>query len=398
MGILKNQVPSLRTVRQIVKNFDRMICDNSFQRDFVWNLDKQREYIKTVISGAASSAIILADLPSCLEASNQGRGTDYGRERLKAQTKKGYTESKIDGHQRTTTLYSFFNNEFTISGIFVDIDGISHAVDNQYYCDLERSLQDTFLYSHVVVTVIYGFTFQEIIKQFVDIQKGDHLTPAEIRWAAMTPYNTHIVKLRRHLFTPAYEKVDAIAKKINRKLDVEVFDQTMLQLMSSTQDTSTGQSNLDAWYAYGDGRSKLDYVPEYDESEIDNAWKIFNEVIKPILINNKVDYTSVAVRTYWATVTAAKYLYSNGYEISDYSETYSLIKSVNNKLFQDSKQDQAADTKMQDNPPDSNYYWYWCGVPHNKTHRSRKNQAFIKEFVGRLSGTTCVTQRKSLAA
>ena len=54
----KRQVPQLRSVREIVKNFNRMICDNSFQRDFVWNLDNQREYISTVIAGGASSAIM----------------------------------------------------------------------------------------------------------------------------------------------------------------------------------------------------------------------------------------------------------------------------------------------------------------------------------------------------
>lgn len=398
----KRQVPQLRSVREIVKNFNRMICDNSFQRDFVWNLDKQREYISTVIAGGASSAIILADIPSCLTASEH-RGSQYGIQRLKGQHEEGYVESKIDGHQRTTTLHRFCNNEFTISGNFIDVDGITHTIKNQYFRDLPNSLRDTFLYSNVVVTVISGFSFNEIIKQFVDIQKGDHLTHAEIRWASMTPYNPW-VKKRRETYKAALEKVEVFAKKSHRKLDVEVFDQTILQLMPSTKQSSTFQSNLDAWYAYGEGRGEMKYVEQYKTSELDRAWNIFQKLISPILVKNKIDYGKVAVRTYWAIVAASEYLWDNGYEVSDYSDMYNLIKQVNNDLYQDSKIKQAAETKaarqsnsMQDDPPDNKYYWYWCGVPHAPADRTRKINAFIAEFTQRLSKASCA-QKRSIKA
>ena len=398
----KRQVPQLRSVREIVKNFNRMICDNSFQRDFVWNLDNQREYISTVIAGGASSAIILADIPSCLTASEH-RGSQYGVQRLKGQHEEGYVESKIDGHQRTTTLYRFFNNEFTISGNFIDVDGIPHDIKNQFFRDLPNSLRDTFLFSNVVVTVISGFSFQEVITQFVDIQKGNHLTHAEIRWASMTPYNPW-VKKRRNIYKPALEKVSVFAKKSHRKLDVEVFDQTMLQLMPSTKQNSTFQSNLDTWYAHGEGRGEMKYVEEYKASELDRAWNIFKSFISPILIKNKIDHTKVAIRTYWAIVAASEYLWDHGYKVSDYSDMYNLIKEINNDLYHDSKMQQAADTKkarqltpMQDDPPDNRYYWYWCGVPHAPLDRTRRKNAFLGEFTQRLSQANCAQKRSAKA-
>lgn len=403
MAIFKTQVPSLRTVRQIVENYHYMICDESFQRDFVWTLDKQREYIQTVMAGSASSAIILADIASCFVAS-QNRGTKYGENKLKRQSEDGYNESKVDGHQRTTTLNRFYNNQFTISGQYIDIDGKTHTVENKFYRDLPLVLQNTFLFANIVVTVNSGFTYQEIVKMFVDIQKGAALVPAEIRWAALTPYNTW-VKSKRKVISEALGRIPTIAKKLHRKYDVEIFDQTILQLMPSTRESNTGQSNLEEWYNYGNGRWTLRNVVQYIEHELDRAWDIFNNYINPILTQNKVDYGKVSLQTYWAIVAAAGYLWDGGYTIKDPSDLYKFIKEINKGLIQDSKLQQAKDIEVarkaipvQDDPADSNYYWYRCGVPHDKKQRSCRNQAFLKEFVGRLSGATCVTRQKAMAA
>ena len=397
----KQQVPQLRSVHKIVTNFDQMICDDSFQRDFVWNIDKQREYIETVFAGSASSAIILADITSCLTASEH-RGTSAGVKKLESQKSENYTESKIDGHQRTTTLKRFYDNEFTITATLIDLNGKAHSIENKFYKQLPLILQNTFLFSNVVVTVNHGFTFQEVVEQFVNVQKGDTLTPAEVRWATLSPYNFSFVKPKRDIFKKALEKVEAFEKKIIRKCDVEIFDQTILQLMPSTKGQNCGQSDLRAWYDYGDGHANFAGVPEYNQVEMDNAWKVFDEYINPILVNNGTDYNRVSIQTYWAIVAAAEYIWENGYVVSDFAGLYVLIRNTNKNLIQKSKLQQASDINIarkcvpaQDDPPDSRYYWWWCSLPHNAKVRAMKNAEFIQEFQKGLRGSKCLRKRSA---
>ena len=383
MTVKRNEVHP-RFVRNIVSSKRDMVCDDNFQRDYVWLAKDRRDFIKSVFLNQAVSGIILADIDSCLRAT-KASGDQYSTEILKKQKRKDKTQSKVDGEQRTTTLWEFVDDGFTITGKFVDNDGKEHLVENRLFSDLPNRLQDKFLDTQLPVCTLYGYTYKEMVQVFKNIQKGVALSSAEIRWADLTPYNGW-VKNQRPRFKEVFEKVDAVEKKIVRKKDVETFDQVMLSLMGHTKLDNCGQSDLNKFYAAGDGKRALSNVPEYDVAQLNRASDVFFDLIKPVIIHNKKHYTKVPIRTFWAVSYVCEYLYDNNLTVleSKLPEFYEFVYNLDRDLCNDSKQVQASDLNTLIESPDSQYYWWWCGVPHNAKVRQRRIEALIARLLGAL--------------
>ena len=126
------------TINQMVKMVTNgtLVFDNAIQRSFVW--DKKR-----------SSLLIdsfLRDYPvPAFYAITDGR---------KITTPKGEVSvyDCLDGKQRCTTLYKFFNNEFTLTGLepFMTSEG-EVDINGMTYEELPEELQDTLKNAHMVV-------------------------------------------------------------------------------------------------------------------------------------------------------------------------------------------------------------------------------------------------------
>jgi len=388
---VKKIVPALITIQSILAEREERVIDDTFQRDSVWDLELMRDYIDSVFEGLAASSIILADIPSCLKASIEAEGTkSYGAKRLSSQQKNQFEKSILDGLQRTDTIFSFVNNEFTITGTYIDADGTPNTVENKFFRDLPQRLKDAFYATAIPEITMYSYTYREMVKEFTAIQKGSPLSDAEKRWALLTPYNPW-VKQRRKVFKSVFlriGKAKQAQEKANRKKDVEVLDQTILSLMPHTKEKDCGPSNLDDFYKKGDGKSDLKQVSIYKEDELDRAWDIYRTRVQPIIECK----TQVAIRTYWAIVYISEYLYDNKLDIKKgkVADLYEFISKLDRKLYDASKVAQADEVKKQqkagseDIVPDSKYYFWRCSVPQQYKAREKRAEelltAFVKEF------------------
>jgi hypothetical protein len=103
-----------RTVFEVVRrmNNNQYILDPDFQRDFVWELDKQSKLIESALMRIPLPVFYLAE----------------------------QTDGKVvvvDGLQRLTTFYRFLNNEFALKGL----TGNSEALNGRKFEDLAPKLK-----------------------------------------------------------------------------------------------------------------------------------------------------------------------------------------------------------------------------------------------------------------
>lgn len=90
-----------------------------YQRDSIWDLDRRRNLIKSVLMGLPIGAVCVADL---------GRGSQPGYR-------------VVDGKQRIETIRLFVDNEFTVPGWWFDAEDLTDPTTRDgdvHFSDLSR--------------------------------------------------------------------------------------------------------------------------------------------------------------------------------------------------------------------------------------------------------------------
>jgi hypothetical protein len=364
------------------------VIDDSFQRENVWSKNLKRDYIISIYKVNAITPFVLADIESAIETSRE-QGDESGCRRLQKQYDSGYRFSILDAQNRRRTIAEFLNNEFTISGILKDADGKERHCNNILFSDLPQRLKDKFLSSLIPITYVYRRGYEEMAEQFLELQKGEPPTNQEKRHAINSPFKFYISSIRQS-FHQMFDRIQAVSKKINRKMDEEVLSQATMSLIKSRRERNCGQSDLDKFYNLGKGRLTLETVPEYDPVELGRALTILRAV-KSSVLQNKIHSKKVAVRTFWALVAVCEYLYDHNLQVKNgsWTEFYRFVYELDRRLMTESKQKQAIDAKEAEKqelpePGDSQYYWYLTSVPNNAIARLQRKDALIKRFESEL--------------
>lgn len=104
-----------RTVFDVIRriNNNQFILDPDFQRDFVWDLNKQSKLIESTLLRIPLPVFYLAE-------NNDGKIV------------------VVDGLQRLTTFRRFLNNEFALRGL----SGSNESLNKKFFKDLEPKLQN----------------------------------------------------------------------------------------------------------------------------------------------------------------------------------------------------------------------------------------------------------------
>jgi hypothetical protein len=82
-----------------------------------------------------------------------------------------------DGQQRLTAIWEFLADAFPLG----DISGPKEALSNLHFSELPAKEQEALLDFELVIAVVYQATNDEIRELFARLQKGEKLTPPELR-------------------------------------------------------------------------------------------------------------------------------------------------------------------------------------------------------------------------
>lgn len=147
------------TVRKLKNNYASGVItfDNAVQRGYEWKVDRQSEFILSVILDKPIPPIYVT----------RNNGEEY---------------SAIDGKQRSLTLIKFLNDEFELTGISTleveDDDGevIDMDLNGMYYSDLDEIFQNAIQDAALSFVIINNPTDDQVCDYFYLLNNGKPLS------------------------------------------------------------------------------------------------------------------------------------------------------------------------------------------------------------------------------
>ncbi len=183
--MFRTESKSINTLIDLV-NSSKIELPN-FQRDFVWDLEKQKGLIASVFCGIPASSFLM------YEGSTTYKVRDIGKNTTKYRNSINNSSQLLDGQQRLTTLYTVFNNVFTPT---------SHP--NDYYSKIRfrwfLKIDNNISECEIDSFGLFNFKFDEIkiSKELSIDQLKDLLVPITVDDPSIGSYYT---KLNDELIT-----------------------------------------------------------------------------------------------------------------------------------------------------------------------------------------------------
>ena len=386
-----------RTVQDVVEDFSaqRQWVDKRYQRRVVWESKDTNSYFESVSNGTAVSNIVVADIPTGLEASREV-GDDAGVVAYEAALKRGASNTSLDGQNRTEKLCLFVNNKLEFSGTLWGLDGKPYLIDNKTFANLPETVQNHFLTRGVGVCEMRNVPYRDLPDIFINLQRGCPLEAQEKRNAWPTWLSEKLRTLAEGHLEPMFPMIATMtASKIKRMKDIELLAATFLHLNQGlpSKFRNLSQSCMDYFYSLGVNTPRS-AVPAYSPSEIDRATEIVNMVAR--FIDDQTKHsgtTSTPFKTYWALLFASTYFYDNGINVVDYASVYNSVYELDVRLARESKVQQAADSTayLKSYPkatedeiakahPDDDYYWRRVNRNQTEKLRSWRQDEFVSEL------------------
>ena len=185
-----------RAIDKIYKRRDRYDIPD-WQRQEVWSRSKQRSLIDSILRGWKLPKFYFLRVSSDSEA-----------------------YEVVDGQQRLSTIFSFFNNELSLS------ESAAREFGGNYHRDLPDDLVDAFDDYEIEFDEIDNATEEEVKKFFQRLQEGLPLTSAEKLNSAHSKLRDYVVELAKHPFLDRtnasnrrYGHFDIVAKVATIEID-----------------------------------------------------------------------------------------------------------------------------------------------------------------------------------
>jgi len=397
------------SLSSFIKNFSdsKVVYDKSFQRRVVWESQNTNKYFESLSKDWALQSIVVADIDACKEHCNQ-MGELTSAEYFSTLLPDGKKYISLDGQNRTKKTLGFFNNEVAISGKFLDADGEIQHVQNSFFKDLPKRLQDHFKTGcKVTVQVVEKATKDDLSSIFQSLNDGKPLNDQEMRQAIKSPIADWVRKTSsKYSAMLEYMVPD---KQRQRMIDDETVAKIAMVLMKTynhkivkTREWGLKASLIDDWYEMGAGFNTLsDPTCCYIAEEITRV----DEIIKSmaVIVTHQKTYSQskqIPKRLWWATLLACEWAHDNDFEIQGNAKFFKELKVIEDRLVTDSESLYAKDreTKLRNglDPDDVNkehYYFRWQNLPHQPSSRNKRKDALILE-VSKTSNLSKLTLRK----
>ena len=109
-----------------------------------------------------------------------------------------FDEETVDGQQRLTAIYGFYNDEFSIAKDADPISGIEIA--GMKFSELEEDIKDIFEAYELTVVILRSSSEEEVEEMFLRLQNGTTLNAAEKRNAMPGNMKDFVRKISEHAF------------------------------------------------------------------------------------------------------------------------------------------------------------------------------------------------------
>jgi|3_EtaG_2_1085321.scaffolds.fasta_scaffold23760_3 hypothetical protein len=377
--------------------------EEALQRKSCWHDENRRRFIKSLNDGLASlSNIIVCNVRDSLDLAIKlsDEVSIYYYESI---LNNGFKYISLDGKNRTITLHKFIDSVFAITGAFVNIDGIPEDIDNRFFKNLSKDLQQQFLKTTTIrVTELVGLK-SHVFGLFLAIHEGMPLNDMEILNASLSPISGWCRKVAaQHAAGMKYLYSD---EKITRMADREWVAHTAMKYLQSYRPNPQGvvypvapninKVELSAWFALGESfRNLKDNGVPYVPAELTRVEKIIAEAMRVYQAQTKYPPSKgVAWKMVNAVLMVVAEVVDGGNYIADHKAFFDALYDIDMKLSTDADQQMVADQQaaIQNGDPmpsRAKYYSYWQTVPHMSLYRAKRRQALVAEVKNNINSLT----------
>lgn len=170
-----NRGTEQRTVRSFCRRMKKINLQPNYQRGVVWSKAQKQLLIDTILRDLDVPKIYLRELDSL-----------------------PFSEEAVDGQQRLTSIYGFYNDEFELDKNSDDISGV--VVKGKKFSELDEDIQDLFESYELTVVILRSTSEDEVEEMFLRLQNGTTLNAAEKRNAMNGNMKTFVRDLALHPF------------------------------------------------------------------------------------------------------------------------------------------------------------------------------------------------------
>tara|TARA_Y100001973_G_C5167954_1_gene317266 strand:+ start:163 stop:1416 length:1254 start_codon:yes stop_codon:yes gene_type:complete len=367
------------------------------QRRVVWKPEDIMKYLMSMNSDQIwCHSIIIIDVRKCLDHCKV-HGNKNDVRWFQKFINNGHYYLVLDGQNRTDTMLRFFDNDFTLTGEFVDQDGNTISVDNVFLKDMPNRLRDKFMTgTRISVAFIEDATRARCRRMFKNYNSGVALNRMENRDCSFGAGASWVREISDEYETALRRVVNDT--KWTRMNDYVWITNMAMHLMKDYHSShpwkakdfkNFDETTMDMWYEMGEEYLSLNdahcpYLPQ----QISRCENIFETVFN-IVEEQKIYKTrsgAFADMMMWATLYTVEWAYDNNYIINDPVLFFNTLYNIDKKLIEEAEVDYGADLKLYRNdrdkypePKKSQYYSYWASTPKKANDRARRINALINE-------------------
>ena len=381
-------VYTYKTKHFVDKIKPHIMIDRAFQRKVCWSAKTRREFILSANRGRAFYPIVVADVKSGLENSEDNH-REYSCLKYEEALNLRKDYISLDGQNRAQAWADFFEDKVHLTGTFIDADGSEVDVINSTYSHLPDRLQDALRDTTIQLAVAEGCYYDELHDIFININSGEALNPQEIRNATQTFISGFVRKTaeKDHVINMLKSVAGFDESKFQRSFDAEYVIKAYMATLTDDEgkcwDYQLGKKDLDRFYELGKGKLQKN-VPRYSVNNTRRFSNILNYQSK--ILENQL---RVSQKVLWLSLyVAEKVLYEDQKSINNYSELYDIITTLDSKLCDDSRQQMGKDLDTwkkngedpEDKPSSSDYYHQWSSDPRSSNSRFKRKETFFDEL------------------
>ena len=198
--------------------------------------------------------------------------------------------SIIDGKQRLSTLYSFYNNEFKLSKeiapIIINNEEIELA--NKKFKDLPTEIQDNFLSVEIPMIIYEDYSLEQISEVFSRLNNGTVLSK-EQKMKAQLITNEKLAAFINRVSNSDFftQKINLTTGQIRKNEDISVILQTLMLINNTEYVDFTAKSVLNFANTVDlndDIFNKMDKGIELLNSIFEEKQKVLKKINLPVVI------------------------------------------------------------------------------------------------------------------
>jgi hypothetical protein len=338
----------------------RITTDESFERPYgCWNKTNQNGFIQDVFLGHAATPIVVADVNSCRDYSNEiGDTNSYIYYNEAAVSGKRFIS--LDGKHRTQCIEDFMDNKISYSGKVVDLFGNVRTVRNKFFKDLEISEQQAFFTSEICLTTFQTLVQKDLSRVFLSLNANSTLSNQHKRNAVQTPMSAWSREQAKNRF----ELMNSVYGKATVQMAPEEFiSKLYIHCVDGSNDV--GQGALNRLYREGVGK-------KWDEAYCNNARILTEEILDNLTTINKIHKLKKGELLYFSL--AIQKIIESGNQITDDKKFVKALLKLEVALEKQSRTQEALDREAGIENSLTSYYFEQIRLNWTQAYRSKRQE------------------------